>query len=175
MRLLLLLGVMLAAMAALPSAGRSQPADGIYEFDPGWNPVPAEADAGNLPGPRQFLIQYLNITLGDGWTAVARRAEPRWESTFPGVPVRRFNTLDSPWAGGVLVFVVRPTAFNAHFLDNPPTCHSAYPMPRGLSYAEGCVPVSGARCQDLSHANFPVLPPDPFGYDPDGDGIGCEE
>ena len=48
-------------------------------------------------------------------------------------------------------------------------CSSAYP--------EKCIPPPPPRltCKDVGQKNFLVLPPDPHNFDPDGNGIGCEE
>ena len=48
-------------------------------------------------------------------------------------------------------------------------CSSAYP--------EKCIPPSppDLDCEDITQRNFWVLPPDPHKFDPDGNGIGCEE
>jgi hypothetical protein len=45
------------------------------------------------------------------------------------------------------------------------------------SYPERCIPPPPPRltCQDIGLSNFLVLPPDPHHFDPDQDGIGCEE
>lgn len=44
-----------------------------------------------------------------------------------------------------------------------------------LAYPDFCIP-PGVRktCDQLGQSNFTVLPPDPFHYDPDGNGKGCE-
>ena len=49
----------------------------------------------------------------------------------------------------------------------PAGCYSAYP--------DFCIPIGSPRkpCDQLP-SNFTVLPPDPLGYDGDGDGLGCE-
>ena len=56
----------------------------------------------------------------------------------------------------------------------PPTikpvekCDSAYP--------DFCIPPPSPDldCKDITEKKFKVLPPDPHGFDTDGDGIGCE-
>jgi micrococcal nuclease len=53
----------------------------------------------------------------------------------------------------------------------PPECSSAYPTV--------CIPpisqVGDLDCADVpQYAYFEVLPPDPHGFDGDGDGWGCE-
>lgn len=49
-----------------------------------------------------------------------------------------------------------------------PNCDPAYP--------EVCIPSPppDLSCNEISFRNFRVLPPDPHGFDQDGDGIGCE-
>jgi PKD repeat protein len=44
------------------------------------------------------------------------------------------------------------------------------------SYPDVCIspPQPDLDCPQLSERNFEVLPPDPHGFDPDNDGIGCE-
>lgn len=61
-----------------------------------------------------------------------------------------------------------PIPTNTPFLTAtlPPNCLAAYPR--------FCIePGVRKSCEQLP-SNFPVLPPDPFGYDGDGDGLGCE-
>jgi len=44
-----------------------------------------------------------------------------------------------------------------------------------LAYPDFCVsPLQRVGCPNLPFHNFTVLTPDPYGYDPDHDGIGCE-
>ena len=44
------------------------------------------------------------------------------------------------------------------------------------SYPDACIqsPPPNLNCGDISDKRFEVLPPDPHGFDRDGDGIGCE-
>jgi micrococcal nuclease len=44
------------------------------------------------------------------------------------------------------------------------------------SYLDLCIPPGSAdlNCDDIGVNNFTVLPPDPHGFDNDGDGVGCE-
>jgi hypothetical protein len=44
------------------------------------------------------------------------------------------------------------------------------------SYPDVCIasPPPDLDCGDISDNNFKVLPPDPHGFDGEGDGIGCE-
>lgn len=44
------------------------------------------------------------------------------------------------------------------------------------SYPTICVPQNAdpMTCEDIPSIPFPVLRPDPHGFDPDGDGVGCE-
>ena len=50
----------------------------------------------------------------------------------------------------------------------PDNCHPSYP--------DVCIPPPppDLDCGDISHRGFRVLPPDPHGFDREGDGIGCE-
>lgn len=45
------------------------------------------------------------------------------------------------------------------------------------SYPTVCIPPPppDLDCKDIPYRNFKVLPPDPHGFDGDGDGIGCED
>ncbi len=44
------------------------------------------------------------------------------------------------------------------------------------SYPTVCIPPPppDLDCADVPYRNFTVLPPDPHGFDGDGDGVGCE-
>ena len=43
-------------------------------------------------------------------------------------------------------------------------------------YPDGCIPIwpPDLDCDEIQYENFKVLQPDPHGFDPDKDGIGCE-
>ena len=45
------------------------------------------------------------------------------------------------------------------------------------AYPDVCIPPSppDLNCPDITYKNFKVLPPDPHGFDRDGDGIGCKK
>ncbi|MGF2037380.1 MAG: thermonuclease family protein [Nostoc sp. CmiVER01] len=45
------------------------------------------------------------------------------------------------------------------------------------SYPDFCIPKNSPDldCRDISQRRFKVLPPDPHGFDRDGDGVGCEK
>jgi cytoskeletal protein RodZ len=60
-----------------------------------------------------------------------------------------------------------PTRVKVTFAAHTPgsACNPAYPT-LCLTYR--------VTCQQIGISNFPVLPPDPFGYDKDGDGKGCD-
>jgi micrococcal nuclease len=56
---------------------------------------------------------------------------------------------------------------------------SEFPMPGGdcdSSYLTVCIPSPppDLDCGDIQHRRFNVEPPDPHGFDRDGDGVGCE-
>jgi hypothetical protein len=43
------------------------------------------------------------------------------------------------------------------------------------SYPDFCIPPPpDLDCADINARNFTVLPPDPHGFDREGDGLGCE-
>jgi hypothetical protein len=43
------------------------------------------------------------------------------------------------------------------------------------SYPDFCIPPPpDLDCADVDGSNFTVLPPDPHGFDREGDGVGCE-
>lgn len=65
--------------------------------------------------------------------------------------------------------------------DPPPPPEQAQPPSPPASscdpaYPGVCIPPAppDLDCGDISFRNFPVLPPDPHGFDTDHDGIGCE-
>lgn len=63
------------------------------------------------------------------------------------------------------VVLATPTLYVTETL--PPNCLAAYP--------DYCIlPGERVSCDQLPK-NFTVLPPDPLGYDGDGDGLGCED
>ena len=45
-----------------------------------------------------------------------------------------------------------------------------------FAYPDFCIPPPSPDldCKDITEKKFKVLPPDPHGFDTDGDGIGCE-
>jgi micrococcal nuclease len=45
------------------------------------------------------------------------------------------------------------------------------------SYPDFCIPPNAADldCRDIPYRRFRVIPPDPHGFDRDGDGVGCEK
>ncbi|MDZ7961077.1 MAG: hypothetical protein RMY34_24890 [Aulosira sp. DedQUE10] len=44
------------------------------------------------------------------------------------------------------------------------------------SYPDFCIPPNSAdlNCPDIPYRRFRVIPPDPHGFDRNGDGVGCE-
>ena len=62
---------------------------------------------------------------------------------------------------------LEPTRVKVTFAAHTPgsACNPAYPT-LCLTYH--------VSCQQIGIVNFPVLPPDPFGYDKDEDGKGCD-
>jgi micrococcal nuclease len=62
---------------------------------------------------------------------------------------------------------VRPSATSAPVIATKPAgnCNLAYP--------DLCL-THEVDCGDIPYKRFRVLPPDPYGLDRDGDGIGCE-
>lgn len=52
--------------------------------------------------------------------------------------------------------------------EPPPNCDTSYPTV--------CIPPPppDLDCPNIPYRNFPVLPPDPYGFEGDKDGIGCE-
>jgi len=55
-----------------------------------------------------------------------------------------------------------------HAYSQKGNCDPAYP--------DVCIasPPPDLNCKDIADRHFKVLPPDPHGFDRDGDGIGCE-
>jgi hypothetical protein len=62
-----------------------------------------------------------------------------------------------------------PTETTANTIDDVVECDVSYPTL--------CIPPASPDldCGDVVERNFPVLPPDPHGFDGDNDGIGCED
>lgn len=77
--------------------------------------------------------------------------------------------------------IAPPTATTA-----PPTATAVPPTPTippptatancSAAYPDFCIPPPppDLDCGDINASNFTVLPPDPHGFDGDGDGVGCE-
>lgn len=89
---------------------------------------------------------------------------PTATSTFTPLPT---NT-ELPTSTPLPTETETPLPTNTPFVTAtlPPNCLAAYPR--------FCIePGDRKSCEELP-SNFPVLPPDPFGYDGDGDGFGCE-
>jgi hypothetical protein len=75
-----------------------------------------------------------------------------------------------------------PKGFEKHDNDETGTCHAIspiHPIDCNTSYptVKPCVPNGSPDldCKDISQKNFPVVGPDPHGFDRDHDGIGCED
>jgi micrococcal nuclease len=64
------------------------------------------------------------------------------------------------------VFFFESIQTNAN--DDDENCDSSYP--------DACIPSPPPElnCGEISDKRFKVLPPDPHGFDLDGDGTGCE-
>jgi hypothetical protein len=62
------------------------------------------------------------------------------------------------------------------FLSSIQTNSQQEDSDRDSSYPDACIssPPPNLNCKDMSDKNFAVLPPDPYGFDRDEDGIGCE-
>ena len=63
---------------------------------------------------------------------------------------------------------LRSIMLNELQIDATTDCDSSYP--------DACIPPypPDLNCGDISDKRFEVVPPDPHGFDRDGDGIGCE-
>jgi hypothetical protein len=53
--------------------------------------------------------------------------------------------------------------------EGNPNCDPAYPLTCIAPYPPDL------DCSDIKFRNFVVWPPDPHGFDPDDDGLGCEK
>jgi hypothetical protein len=75
---------------------------------------------------------------------------------------------------GEIVPVV--AAFRAYGRDYTVTASYAVNGNCDLSYLEFCLPpgLPPQTCATIPYRDFLVLPPDTYGFDPDGDNIGCE-
>lgn len=62
---------------------------------------------------------------------------------------------------------------NLYSKDNPLGCNPSYPT-MCLSMAIAKMNCEELRVGDMPYRNFKVLVPDSLGFDPDGNGIGCE-
>jgi len=106
--------------------------------------------------------QYLSNCLGQyqQWLAAQATAKKKklgfWKQPNPTLPwdFRAGRASGSSFVSG--------------HLDAPKTCDAAYP--------DVCIPSLPPKvnCVSVPYYNFRVLPPDPHGFDRDGDGWGCE-
>ena len=66
----------------------------------------------------------------------------------------------------IVVLLIMACSHNQEFLSAD--CDPAYP--------NDCIPSPPPvlNCDDIEERRFVVVPPDPHGFDGDGDGIGCE-
>ena len=62
-------------------------------------------------------------------------------------------------------------------LDNIEKYHPNLSSNCSSAYPERCIPPPppDLDCEDITQRNFLVLPPDPHKFDPDKNGIGCEQ
>jgi uncharacterized repeat protein (TIGR01451 family) len=81
----------------------------------------------------------------------------------PGTVVITKRTTEPTTARFAFSFNVPPAAMP------PGACDASYPTT--------CIPPAPPRlnCSDITARAFTVLPPDPHGFDGDGDGVGCED
>ena len=72
--------------------------------------------------------------------------------------------------------VTTSAASNTDFDSNTTISQASDQSDCSPSYPDVCIPDSGEdlNCADIPYSNLKVLPPDPHGFDRDGDGIGCE-
>ena len=78
-----------------------------------------------------------------------------------------------------------PTATYRPEIKTKQAIPTATPLPTHPSLSEDCdpsypticvhPPPPNLDCEDIEHREFKVIPPDKHYFDPDGDGIGCEE
>lgn len=99
----------------------------------------------------------------------------------PTATVTKRATKPSTTAPTKLPVVVVPTQTQQLLPTNTPRPSTVTftPVPQqncDPSYPTVCIPPPppDLNCSDISYRKFTVLPPDPHGFDKDGDGIGCE-
>lgn len=99
-------------------------------------------------------------------TGVPPTAKPAVPPTATAPPVAPTATQRAATATRVPPSATRPPVV-APKATRAAACHPSYPTL--------CLPGSpDLDCKDIPQRNFPVLPPDPHGFDGDKDGIGCE-
>lgn len=121
----------------------------------------------NLATPEPTLdpVVVEQTALAAAWLPYTQTAAamPTITETATTTPTETFTPLPSETStliptATIYVVPVQPTQAN---------CIAAYP---GVCIQPG----PRKSCDQLGYHNFTVLPPDPLGYDGDGDGVGCE-
>lgn len=117
------------------------------------------------PGTNYALVG--SATRGPCLTITGRNEAGDWFQLNNGNWIAAFLVENPPATAGIPV-VASPTVVNPPPVTSGP-CDPSYPT---LCIAPN---IPDLNCSDVPYGNFPVLPPDPHGFDGnDNDGLGCE-
>lgn len=94
-------------------------------------------------------------------------------STATFTPLPTFTT--TPTSISLPTETFLPTLTSTPLPTRTPYITATLPANCIQAYPDFCIPIGSPRklCNQMP-SNFTVLPPDPLGYDGDGDGLGCE-
>ena len=95
---------------------------------------------------------------------VTAAGQPAYTSFMPAT----LHEPPTPTTALIMTPTIAPTAAPTTTPTRPPNCHPSYPTV--------CIPAPppDLNCDDVPYVDFPVVPPDPHGFDRDKDGKGCE-
>ncbi len=152
-----------------------------------WSPSTCGGDT--TQAVAETVTMYVDAA-GQGYTGANLRSRPTTEATLLRLIPNgeRVQAVDQPVTGddGGSWYEVTYAGQRGYVLetllsDQPPREEEApAPAPPGdncdPSYPDSCIPPypPDLNCDDVPEEGFAVRPPDPHGFDGDGDGVGCE-
>ena len=160
--------------------------DMIRELKAGWQrfwALPWKWKAPSLVGVAIAGLVLIGVVSGGGdstekadgsssstaTVSVTPTSEPSATSSPTAVPTQKPTPVPTP--APTPVPTAAPTSAPTPVPTQPPVAGGCDP-----SYPDFCIPPypPDLNCGDVAGSGFTVLPPDPHGFDENGDGIGCE-